>query len=203
MARVGVSVTKATAFRDSTQEFANIYHYHWTGLDPGEGLAESLLDRVVTLEKTFHADDVSFLIGRVWNAGGTQAENDMIIEKNLSGVGAASPILEMDKERAILVRWRAGTDSKGRPVYLRKWFHTNCFAGVNVANYINIVNNKTGFTTADRAAINAKFDALSPISFNNGSTIGELVAKNGRQITGERSVHKYLEHHQLGDMWRG
>lgn len=204
MALVGVSVTKRFAFRDGTQEFSNVYHYQWPGLDPGAPLAEECLDRVVTIERNLHATDTTFVVGRVWNAGGTQAQNDMIVEKTLTGTGNAGvSSSNFDRERAILFRWRAGTDSKGRPVYLRKWYHSNGFMDVTIAAPITIVENKTGFTTSERTNLKAKVAGLNPLVFNGGAIAADLVSAKGRNVSGELECHKYLEHHQLGDQWRG
>lgn len=203
MAFVGVAITKRMAFRDATQEFTNVYHYQWTGLDPGASLAESLIDRLVVIERPLHATVVSFVAARCWNAGGTIQENDMIVEKVLNVAGTAVLRNEMDRERAFLFRWRAGVDSLGRPVYLRKYYHTCSHLNLTGLNSPAINENTTGIPQAARDQAEALVADLDPISFNNGSTVGRLISPTGRGVTGELECHKYLEHHQLGDQWRG
>lgn len=203
MAHVGVAIVKRFAFRDATQEFTNVYHYQWTGLDPGAALAESLIDRIVAIERPLHATVVSFVHARCWNAGGTIQENDMIIEKPLNLLGTATVRAGMDRERAFLFRWRAGVDSLGRPVYLRKYYHSVSHLGLSGVNSPGLDENTTGLPQAARDQAEAMVADLDPISFNNGSTVGRLIAESGRGVTGELECHKYLEHHQVGDQWRG
>lgn len=202
MAQVTISVTKRTAFRDSTQEFSNVYTYGAVGPNPTAADAEDLLDELVAFEKSIHSTAVTFVHGRVWSSGGTQAQNVLIFQKALSGAGSAllsgTPI---DKERAFLIQWRAGVDSRGRPVSLKKWFHTcGLFGTVNAVNTA-IAENTAGFTQAQRDQIAGLADGCTRLG-----TLEEwgLIADSGRQRDGgPPTAHKYLEHHQLGDQWRG
>jgi hypothetical protein len=200
--RYGVSILKNTLFRGVQQEFANVYHYECPGIAlTADTDQENLLDQLVTLEKTWHATDVNFVRGRVWNTGsGSPGTNLMRIDKLLSGAGALAPIAGLDKERAILVRWPAGLNSRNRPVYLRKWYHTNA-APVGTVIGTTIMENEVGFTDPDIADLAAIFDNLDQLTVN--TTPCDLCAQSGREITGGPEPHKYLEHHQLGDMWRG
>lgn len=200
MGQISISITKRAAFRDSTQEWQNVYTYGSLAVNPQPSLANDMIDEVVTKEKAFHGTGVSFILGRVWSSGGTQAENQMISEKTLSGAGALTPPTAMDLERAFLIQWDAGSDSKGRPVRLKKWYHCQAgMGGVSVSNAI--LQNFTGFTAANRTAIAAAADTLTRIS----SAVWGLKAESGRERTGDGYpvAHKYLEHHQLGDQWRG
>ena len=201
MPRIGVSITKSTAFRLSTQEFSNVYYYE-TLTTPDQTQAEAFIDNLVTLEKTFHGTNVTFVRGRVWTAGGAASSNNMIFQKNLSGTGARTPITTMDKERAFLFRVRAGSDSRGQPVYLRKWFHAcaEFVSGGGISS--NVLDNTAGFSSAQRAA---QVAAMQAIGDANGSpTTPKLCAKSGRLPTSGETfqAHQYLEHHQLGDQWR-
>jgi hypothetical protein len=201
MALVGVSITKSVVYRDSVQEFSNVYHYQWTGLNPGVAMADDLIDRLVALEKPLHGSGISFVRGRCWSAGGTKAENEMISQKPLSGTGTSGLATSMDKERAYLIRWRAGVDTRGKPVYLRKWFHLQAqFSGA--AATTAIINQDSGFSAANRTAIASQFNPFNPIVFNSGLTTGRLVSEKGREGDTTAEAHKYLEHHQLGDQWR-
>jgi hypothetical protein len=196
MAIVAFSVTKRVVYRDSTQEFSNVYHYKTTDpINATEG--EARLDEIVAFEKTFHATGVTFVRGRAWNAGGTPAQNDMVVQKNLSGTGALAGTASLDRERAHLFRWPAGQDSRGKPVYLRKWYHA--LAPINaVAITQSIIEGTTGWTQAQRDSM-ASF--INDIRFIGLSTY-QLCAESGRDSTGGAESHKYLEHHQLGDQWR-
>jgi hypothetical protein len=201
MPRIGVSITKSTPFRNSVQEFSNVYYYD-VGSVPTVTQAEGIIDNIVTIEKTFHASGVTFVRGRCWTETGNKATNEMITQKNLSGVGNQSTASAMDKERAVLFRLRAGTDTRGNPVYLRKWYHPCGQFDASVTFSTSHLDNTSGFTTAQRSTFAAK---LANIGDANGHTIvAKLCAKSGRQVNAGANweAHQFLEHHQLGDMWR-
>lgn len=200
MAIWGLSIEKTVSFRGVAQVFANVYHYEDAGGSPSDADLESLLDGLVAHEKTFHANVITFVRGRVWSAGGTEAANQMRVDKPLSGAGAAGSEANMDRERAILVRWRAGVDSRGRPVYLRKWWHvlTVQIGGVPVTS--GVLANTSQFTQPQRDTVETTADVVA--SRTVGGTVFTLCGPTGRNITGATECHPYLEHHQLGDMWR-
>lgn len=201
MPRVGVSITKSVAFRNSTQEFSNVYYYEMASL-PTVAEANTMIDNIVTKEKLMHSTIVTFKKGRLWSQLGTPSQNEMITQKNLSGTGSASATSGMDRERAFLVRLRAGVDSRGNPVYLRKWYHAcgQLFVGVNLG--ASIMDNSTGFSAADMTGIE---NAVGWVGDANGSQLlPRLCSKNGRlpDAGATWKSHQFLEHHQLGDQWR-
>lgn len=127
----------------------------------------------------------------------------MLVQKNLTGAGSKTAPTAMDKERAFLCRFRAGNDSRGRPVYLRKWWHLD----VSIIGSSTITNgqleNTAALDTAQRDAVKAFGDDIKTLTLvTNGFTNATLVGPTGRQITGDTVAHPYLEHHQLGDQWR-
>lgn len=201
MARIGASITKSTSYRLATQEFSNVYYYSVDSI-PTAAQADTIIDNLTALEKTFHSTAVTFVRGRVWSQIGTKEQNEMISQKNLSGTGARALITGLDKERAFLFRLRAGVDSRGNPVYFRKYYHA---CGVFVAAQTipsNVLEQTAGWTTGERSAQEA---AMGAIGNANGSPLNPvLVSKNGRAPTGGAlwSAHQFLEHHQLGDQWR-
>jgi hypothetical protein len=202
MARIGISITKSTAFRNSTQEFSNVYYFQVAGSSYPTGTqADSLIDELTTLEKGWHSTLVTFVRGRCWKQAGSPSENEMISQKNLSGTGSTSSGT-YDKERAFLVRLRAGNDSRGNPVYLRKWYHSCGNGPGGVVPSGNVLQNTTGFSTTERDNIK---NAVNPIR-NIGAAIGgwQLCAKSGRDygVGLEFNAHQFLEHHQFGDQWR-
>lgn len=200
MPRFGVSVEKTVSFRGFPQPFANVYYYNQPDIAVDALVTlENLLDIIVAEEKEMFAGVVSFVRGRVWNTGsGSQAGNQMRIDKALAGVGAALEHAVMDRERAFLFRWPAGTDSRGKPVYLRKWYHLCSQFGGAVADDV----------LANRAAIplNIRQNLEAQVAQFRSPTAGgfnfDLVAQSGRVTTGGVECHRYLEHRQLGDQWR-
>jgi hypothetical protein len=200
MARIGISITKSVPFREGVQEFSNVYYYENAGALPDQAAAEALIQELTTLEKNRHSSAVTFVRGRLWSQVGSAAQNNMIAQQALAGVGALAPSSEMDRERAYLIRWRAGNDSRGNPVYLRKYYHAcGPFGGVTPlsAHFAQTL----AFTQAQRDTMLVSANAV--LSLTSGGGGWSLVSKNGRTRSGTGdAAHKFLEHHQLGDMWR-
>jgi hypothetical protein len=205
MAQIGISIVKRVAFRLHTQEFANTYHYGSVLGEPDVGTASALIDEVTAAEKLFHSSLVSFVFARLWTSGGSISSNHMILEKALTGTGSTTPGTAVDPERAVLIQWPAGLDSRGRAVYLRKWYHAlGNFGSVVMTN--NLLTQQIAFTSAERTTMANLADANSRIGTSNE---WGLVAESGRTRNGgvlsadPPIAHPYFEHHQLGDQWRG
>lgn len=178
-----------------------MYYYEMVSLPDGTA-AEGIIDNLVTLEKTFHSTLVTFTKGRVWSQIGTASQNEMIQQKNLSGTGARATGTAVDPERAYLFRLRAGVDSRGNPVYLRKWYHSY---GEFVASGIpsnTVLTQQTAFTQTQKDAQVAQMQAIGDANGSAGAP--KLCAKSGRQAPAGNtwSAHSWLEHHQFGDQWR-
>lgn len=200
---VGLSVTKECAFRDSVQPFSNVYFYNnFTGSLPSDAGALSMIDEVVAWEKTVHSTGVTFTYARIWSQGLTEFNSQMIEQKSLTGNGTSVHDNTLDRERAYLVRWRAGSDSRGNAVYLRKWYHTlGQFASAPLPTS-TVYSNTTGLSTATKDAIATKCQQIATLSAGGGGW--QLCAKSGRGYNSNSpQSHPYLEHHQLGDQWRG
>lgn len=202
MARVGIAITKSCAFRNSTQEFTNVYYYDGLAGTPSQAQAAALIDELVTKEKTVHSNAVTFVRGRCWLETGSPATSEMLDQHNLSGLGATGSVTNMDRERAYLFRLRAGNDSRGNPVYLRKWYHSCGLFVTGTTPSSAILENTAGWTQAQRDALVAALPAIGAIG--SGTTAGVLCSKRGRVASAGAtwSAHQFLEHHQLGDMWR-
>lgn len=192
-----MSITKSVSFRGVQQEFSNVYHYNGGSWD--ETSAESLIDTVKAAEVNLHSTDVTFVRGACWTADGGPSQNQMLKQKQLSGTGATATNLAMDRERAFLISFPAGTDSRGHPVFLRKWYHAcGTIASVTISN--GILQQTAAFTGANKTAIAGVANTLFAVTIN--SVPRDLCAASGRLATAAGVCHDYLEHHQLGDMWR-
>lgn len=202
MARIGVSITKSVPFRNSVQEFTNVYYFETSTGVPTQAQAAAIIDDLVTKEKTFHSTGVTFVRGRLWTAGGSAGTNEMIDQHNLSGTGAQSQVTSMDKERAYLFRLRAGVDSRGNPVYFRKWYHSCGNFAPALAPGSTVLDNSTGWSASQRTSLETQLGTIHLL--NVGAVTGLMCSKAGRAFTAGAawSAHQYLEHHQLGDMWR-
>jgi hypothetical protein len=202
MARIGISITMSVPFRNSTQEFSNVVYYDGLSATPSFTDANNLIDELVTKLRPLYSAGVSFVRGRLWLQTGSEATTEMLSQKTLTGTGSGGAIsATMDRERAYLFRLRAGVDSRGNPVYLRKWIHA-CFDLGGVSTTGGIQTNASGFTTSQRATLEALVSGLG--SCGSGPTQGAICAKGGRLPTAGAtwSAHQFLEHHQLGDQWR-
>jgi hypothetical protein len=200
MPRYGLQVLKRTTYRGGVQHFANTYHYESAIVSNDLAGLEALLDAIVALEKTIFATDVTFIQGRVWSTALGQANNQMLVDKPLSGAGVRVTQTTLDRERAVLIQFRAGVDTRGRPVYLRKWYHI-CGAAIS-GNWPNDVMQQIAqISSTFRSDYVAFGNSIKSVTAGGATNL--LVAQSGRTITGATSCHPYLEHRQLGDEWRG
>jgi hypothetical protein len=201
MPRIGISITKSTSYRNSTQEFSNVYYFELTGTLPNQTQAEGFIDEQVNKERPVHSSAVTFVRGRCWSQIGDKTQNEMIAQKNLSGTGASAGSTTMDKERAVLIRLRAGVDSRGNPVYFRKWYH--CCGSFGSVGFTSAhLQQTSGLSQGERDSITSQVSTIFEIGTSGGA--GKICSKNGRAPTAGQPIqaHQFLEHHQLGDQWR-
>jgi hypothetical protein len=124
----------------------------------------------------------------------------MRVQKTLTGLGLGGTGIAFDRERAILIRWPAGTDIRGRPVYLRKWYHScGTVQGDTNIGVNSVLQNTTEIPLVGRNFIAGLAEELREV--NPVETAGLCSAK-GRANQGGAQCHRFLEHHQLGDEWR-
>lgn len=195
----GISITKRVSFRGANQEFSNVYHYDFDNII-GAADADDAIDEIKATEIDLHSGDVTFVLGRCWSAGQSPGENQMLTEKALSGIGNMAVNSSLDRERAVLMYWPAGFNVRGRPVFLRKWYHCCGSIALQSFNSGNL-QNTTALSTGVRDAIATKVGELNTITA--GATSGTLCAASGRDFTSGPVTYPWLEHHQLGDAWRG
>lgn len=202
MARIGISITKSCSYRQGVQEFSNVYYFDGLLGTPSQAEADNLIDEMANKEKTFHSAAVTFVRGRLWSQTGSQSTNEMLSQKNLTGVGARTADGNVDRERAFMFYLRAGNDSRGKPVYLRKWYHSlgAFYSGQTFAT--NAYAQTSPLSTTDRNNMVSQMQNIG--SIGAGATLGTLCAKSGRQPTAGAQwiAHPWIEHHQLGDQWR-
>lgn len=192
MAIYGVSITKEVNWRGHVEQFANVYHYNFLNLDD-QG-ARQLVNRLIEIERPVHSNEVRFVEGRVWSAGGTPAENDMIgVYDAVAGTtGIAAQNSAMDREACILVHFDTNRqDSRSRKIKLRKWLHTCSPLGAPetfLAGTTPLPANARS-VVADYA--NAVLDPLT------GTVTGNLCAPSGADANGSIQVGNWVEHHEF------
>lgn len=126
----GVTVIKRIPYRgDPNEEYSNSYYF--TGSTPGDAAAwRSLFDNLVTQEKTLYPAAVSVVRGYGYDSDAADAHAVWSVDLTVSpdspvpgtlGVGSS---YTMPMDDAFWVRWKTSrTTSKGKPIYLRKYFH--------------------------------------------------------------------------------
>jgi hypothetical protein len=199
VAIIGVAINKTIPFRGTEHPVSNVYHYE-VPADLAGGY-QGIVDDIVNAEAELHSSLVKFVSARVWSAGGTPAQNQTLLITDLTGVGARSQMAALDSERAVLLQWDAGrSDSTGRRIYLRKWFHV---AGFFATMW---TDDELGNKGQIRASIRDEIEGYAQALTNVGPTIDDnwrLCSSTGRQAVSDApTCHPYLEHHQLGDQWR-
>jgi hypothetical protein len=197
--QISIAIIKRVAFRDSLQHFSNVYTYGSIDSNPIFGTGANLINDVVSAEKPLHSSAVTYIRGRMWSSGGTIAQNQMLTDIALTGTGNQPADATLDRERAVLVMWKAGKDSRGKPVYLRKWYHS-CGSCATVAMSDPVKANTTSLSATQQGLIATQADILTRIGA--GEEWGLIAASGRERDGGPPTVHRYLEHHQLGDEWR-
>jgi len=127
MPRVAIAVTKERAFQGQLEQWANVYHYDVDGTSPLPNAdGNDLIDDIVAAEKAIHAPAVAFKTARVWETGGTPAENETLIIRDLTGNGSMTAAeTNIWQEACVVVAWDTGRNtSTGRKIYLRKFVHS-------------------------------------------------------------------------------
>lgn len=124
MATLAVALTKTTPWRGRTEEWSNVYHFEYSHA-MNDAVAGRLIDGLKTLEVPVHAATVTFKTGRLWETGGTPAENETVLIKDLSGTGSLATSQAIYRELTVVVRIDSGRNSTtGRKIYLRKFLHS-------------------------------------------------------------------------------
>lgn len=108
------------------EQFASVYNYD-IGLLSSliDSDATSLINNLVALEKPCYNGSVNFVNARVWERGGTPAENETIKIMDLTGGGTQlNPTQSLYPELAVVVQLDTGRNTTtGRKIYLRKYVH--------------------------------------------------------------------------------
>src|SRR5688500_3563315 len=176
MARYGLNILKSCSFRLATQHFGNTYYYEAPVPDTDTAALNALIDSVVALERAQHATSVSFVRARLWSQIGTPSQNQMLIDRVLTGLGSGSASGSIDKERAFLIRFKAGQDSKGRDVYLRKWFHLDVGALATNSITPGQIAQTSALNSTQKGALETFGNNLKSVPRTGGTW--DLVSKN-------------------------
>lgn len=128
---VKVVTVKSFLYRGAPEEWSNAYHF--TGDSPSdEAHAKILLDEVRDRETLLWPSSVVFVRGYVYDVDAVHAtyvfDEEHTDEGTTAGVFDDSGLVLAPGDAAMQVRWWDGTlNSRGRKIYLRKYFHGVCF----------------------------------------------------------------------------
>lgn len=121
--RIAIAIEKETSWHGNLERFSNVYHYE-TDFTVNATNAGACIDALVTFEKPVHGSTVTFKTGRLWTTGGTPAQNETLLIKDLSGAGTLAGSIVLYKEAAVVVQSYTGRNSTtGKRIFLRKFIH--------------------------------------------------------------------------------
>jgi hypothetical protein len=164
--QVGITLIKKFNYRGvSTEEYSN--QYWLTGSVPSTGTDwQTLIDDLIAEEKTVYASQVKVVQAYAYDSDADGASavysydtHSSPIDGTLS-VGSAT---SCPGDCAVWVRWKTDRlNSKGKPIYLRKYFHVAWYQTASGADVV---------ATNQRTALEAFATTLSDGSFTAGRTI--------------------------------
>jgi len=129
-AQTGLTVVKRFPYRgDTTEEFSNTYHF--TGSVPSDATAwRALFDALVTQEKTIYSSVTHVYRGYGYDDDADDATAVWSVDLSVSpetpvaGTLSVGTDIKAPGDSAVWCRWKTSrTNSNGKPIYLRKYFH--------------------------------------------------------------------------------
>lgn len=180
----GVSVTKSSQFQGGLEKWSNVYHYFCAAaLDAT--LGANLVDQIAVAEKLCHTANATFEDGRVWEVGGSPAENETIIIQDLSGTGSMSVGTALWKEACHVVRCDTNrTTTTGKRIYLRKYYHAMALPVADATGAIG----QTALASGNKTPFQTCLETLREVTLTPGSVAVFLCAPGGQQVSDTRPV---------------
>jgi hypothetical protein len=132
-----ITLVKTMDYRGVPEEWSNKYHF--TGDTPADPVAwKALADALWAEERKFLCTTVKIAAAYGYAAGNVSSVFQLNFTDppnvQTSGVISATPIAPGDA--AGWVRWKTGErNTKGRPIYLRKYFHGLAVTAVDSINF--------------------------------------------------------------------
>jgi hypothetical protein len=128
--QIGITLIKKFTYRgNASEEFSN--HYWLTGSTPADAAAwKTLTDLLIAQEKTCYPAPVSVVAAYGYNSAADDATavyaRDLTVSPDtvVAGTLSATNSVQCPGDAAVWVRWGLNRlNSKGKRVYLRKYFH--------------------------------------------------------------------------------
>ena len=168
--QVGITLVKRFYYRgDPNEEFSNTYHL--SGSVPSDATAwRTLVDALIAQEKTGYSFDVQVIRAYGYDSDSPTATAvfsvDLTVSPNSPVSGTLSPTggAQQSGDCAVWVRWKTSRlNSRGKPIYLRKYFH-DVFATI-------VTNTADTVLAAQKTALNALGAKLQDGSFAEARTV--------------------------------
>jgi hypothetical protein len=177
-ALTGLTLIKRFTYRGvSTEEFAN--QYHFTGTVPADATAwRALFDAMVTAEKPVYPSSVTVVRGYGYATDNPDDPNVWTVDLTVSpetpvaGTCTTTSSSLAPGDAAVWVRWKTSRlNSRGKPIYLRKYFHPALFITAGVSDTIQPTQ-KTNLNTLGTKLFDASFiDGRTIRSMSHAETI--------------------------------
>lgn len=120
-----ITIVKSFTYRNAPEEYANTYHF--AGDTPDDEAAwESLAVAIWNEERKMLNTSVSLSAGYGYEAGNESSvwQYDFADDPPANPAGVIVTADQAPGDAAVWVRWKTpDRNSKGRPIYLRKYFH--------------------------------------------------------------------------------
>lgn len=125
-----ITLVKRFLYRGNQEEWSNTYHF--AGTAPSNAAAwKTMADALIAQEKTFLLNTHSYVRAYGYDAGNEHsvAQIDYVALGGTLVVGANAPTANgvTPGDAAFMLRAKVGTSSRGKSVYIRKYYH-----GINV-----------------------------------------------------------------------
>jgi hypothetical protein len=126
---VGLTIVKRFTYRgDASEEFSNTYHFD--GSEPADSTAwKALADALIAQEKTLYLGTASAVRAYGYNSDADDAVAVWSWDYLAAGTAVAGTMTTGTGtypagDQAAWVRWKTSrTNTKGKPIYLRKYYH--------------------------------------------------------------------------------
>lgn len=197
MSTFAVAVTKQVQWREFQQPFSNVYHY--SGAPGDEFDDEGVANAVLAAEQEIHGSNITFTQVRTYGPTdqGAAANVNRTVQ-DFNSVGLATADGSYYRELAWLVIWPLGRyGPRNHPHWLRKWLHTSTFYELTATSTSGEVPLYEWPPPLDTYA-----SAVTQLQDSTTGSVLTLAAPDGRTPIDNAKGYPYLEHRQLGDLWR-
>jgi hypothetical protein len=137
-AQTGLTLVKRFTYRgDPTEEFSNTYHF--TGDVPADNTAwKALADALILQEKTLYTSQAAVVRAYGYDSDADDAHAVWVFDylaaaASVPGTLALGAGTYTAGDQAAWVRWKTSRlNSKGKPIFLRKYFHSLVTGGTGI-----------------------------------------------------------------------